>query len=181
MTTKKESHAKRQAPPLPVGARNLNKPKYAKRTQFQHTNLSRRPRFRRNEPNFTPDGPAEDQNMRSEPNCPRQLCETNPKNNAGRRPATPIFNPHGSGGPAIPTPKMRNEPKKNRPPQAGLHLYNPPVSPAGYPSLPIHRQQPQKMRNEPNFLPGQQPKANSQKLFSRNEPNLRPASLNTKD
>ena len=70
--------------------------------------------FSRNEPNFTP------ANLRNEPNSPArlrrprlfavlslskgQICETNPKQNARHRRATPIFNPGLSAG-VLPRPK----------------------------------------------------------------------------
>ena len=62
----------------PISARPTTK--NAKQTQFQHT---KRP-------------------------AAHYFCETNPKNNAGRRPATPIFNPGLSAGDA-PRPKCAKQ------------------------------------------------------------------------
>ncbi len=65
-----------------------------------------------NEPNSPHAHCPPDPNTRNEPNLrlpTAQIRETNPKSNARRRRATPIFNPHGSGGNAHP-PKTQNEP-----------------------------------------------------------------------
>ena len=74
------------------------------------------------------------------------LCETNPKDNAGRRPATPIFNPGLSAGDA-PHPELcETNPKNNAGRRPATPIFNPPGS-GGYADTPP------KMRNEPNLPP----------------------------
>ena len=75
--------------------------------------------------------------------------KTNPKNNAGRRPATPIFNPHGSGGHAS------DSEKRNKP---NLPHTHPPTNP--------------NMRNKPNSRPFQANHAGRRSVPSIGEPNL---------
>ena len=105
------------------------------------------------------------------------FMETNPKNNAGRRPAAPIFNPHGSGGHAH-EPKMRNEPNLPRvhhPPTQKIRN-EPNLRPAKkrnepnshIPGVPPLRSYPSITQNEPNFTCPRP--ANNQKM--RNEPNF---------
>ena len=96
------------------------------------------------------------------PRAPR-IMQNELKNNARQRRATPIFNPHGSGGPATAPPFLQNEPnlpssqllsatiftKRTQftppPPSATPIMQNEPNFTRGGPV------EPQKMRNEPNF------------------------------
>ena len=80
-----------------------------------------------------------------------QMRKTNPKNNAGRRPATPIFNPGLSAGVHTHNPNTRNEP--NFPPVSNFKSQ---ISPDLSGSI---------MRNEPN---SHKPTANRQKPTTKN-------------
>ena len=160
MPTQKESHAKRQAPPLPVGARNETNPISARpTTQIRETNpispaagLWKTKKYETN-PIYRA---GHDPKIRNKPNLPSRHPATTPKNETN-----PIY-PY----PSLPNnQKIRNEPN--------LPHHHRPAAPYFSETNPIATAADLWRTKKCETNPIYEPPTTNYELFMRNKPNPR--------